>query len=68
MISSWRQIQLQNFTSWDKLAIFLKWPEKDKEIILKKAIFPLNLPLRLAQKAATSSLQDPILKQFLPSL
>jgi EF-P beta-lysylation protein EpmB len=68
VISSWRQIQLQNFTSWDKLAIFLKWPEKDKEKILKKAIFPLNLPLRLAQKAETNSLQDPILKQFLPSL
>ncbi|MBX9923073.1 MAG: KamA family radical SAM protein [Rhabdochlamydiaceae bacterium] len=68
VISSWRQIQLQNFTSWDKLASFLQWPEKDKEKVLKKAIFPLNLPFRLAQKAETNTLQDPILKQFLPSL
>lgn len=67
MISSWRQIQLQNFTSWDKLALFLKWPEHDKEKVLKKSNFPLNLPLRLAQKAEICTLQDPILKQFLPS-
>ena len=68
MISYWRQIQLQNFTSWDKLAVFLHWPEQDKEKILKKTAFPLNLPLRLAQKAERNTLEDPILKQFLPSL
>lgn len=68
MISSWRRIQLQNFNSWDKLAFFLNWPEEDKNKVLQKAKFPLNLPLRLAQKAENSTLEDPILKQFLPSL
>lgn len=68
MIQDWRRIQLQNFTSWDKLALYLDWEEKDKELVLKKAKFPLNLPLRLAEKAEKRSLEDPILKQFLPSL
>ena len=68
MISQWRRIQLQNFTSWDKLALYLNWSEQDKEKILKKAKFPLNLPTRLASKAASATLDDPILKQFLPSL
>jgi EF-P beta-lysylation protein EpmB len=31
-----------------------------------QAHFPLNLPLRLAQKIAKGTLDDPILKQFLP--
>src|SRR3989339_317536 len=67
MISPWRRIQLQNFTSWDKLAQHLNWPENDKEKILKKSTFPLNLPLRLVEKAEKATLEDPILKQFLPS-
>lgn len=67
MISNWRRVQLQNFTSWDKLVSFLNLSEKDAEKVLKKSTFPLNLPLRLAQKAQKSTLNDPILKQFLPS-
>lgn len=67
MIPSWRRIQLQNFTSWEKLALFLDWPEELRHQVLKKSSFPLNLPLRLAQKAQKKSLEDPILKQFLPS-
>ena len=68
MISNWRRIQLQNFTSWDKLSLYLELSEKDKEKILKKHSFPLNLPLRLAEKAKKQTLEDPVLKQFLPSL
>ena len=68
MISDWRRIQLQNFTSWDKLVSFLNLSEEDREKVLKKSNFPLNLPLRLAKKAAKETLEDPILKQFLPSL
>lgn len=68
MIQNWRRIQLQNFTSWEKLSSYLNWEECDKELVLKKAKFPLNLPARLAAKAQKKSLKDPILKQFLPSL
>lgn len=68
MLQNWRQIQLQNFTSWEKLTLFLNWSEELKKIVLKKSSFPLNLPFRLAQKIIPDTLEDPILKQFLPTL
>lgn len=68
MISNWRRVQLQSFTSWDKLSNYLHLPEEARERILKKSTFPLNLPLRLAEKAKKNDLNDPIVKQFLPSL
>ena len=65
----WRHIQQKNFTSWKQLATYLHWPEEETTLILKKTNhFPLNLPLRLAQKISQNNFKDPILKQFLPSL
>ncbi len=62
----WRRVQLQNFTSWEKLASFLLLDTEDQEKILKNPSFPLNLPLRLAEKIKKGYFEDPILKQFLP--
>ncbi|MBM3197981.1 MAG: hypothetical protein FJZ58_01840, partial [Chlamydiae bacterium] len=62
---SWRQIQLQNFTSWEKLATFLDWDTSWHESVLVHPSFPLNLPLRLARKIKKNTWTDPILKQFL---
>jgi EF-P beta-lysylation protein EpmB len=62
----WRQIQKKNFHSWEKLSLFLEWTESKQDSILPKASFPLNLPLRLAKKIAKNTLDDPILKQFVP--
>ncbi|KIC76361.1 L-lysine 2,3-aminomutase [Neochlamydia sp. EPS4] len=64
----WRQIQRSNFTNWKQLADFLKLSPEQGERILKNPSFKLNLPLRLAQKITKESLDDPILKQFLPAL
>lgn len=63
----WRQILRQNFTQWDRLADFLELDASQRESIIKRAKFPLNLPLRLAQKIVKGDLEDPILKQFLPT-
>ncbi len=63
---TWKQILRQNFTNWEKLANFLELSEEQRQTILKKASFPLNLPLRLAQKIVKGTLEDPILQQFLP--
>ncbi len=60
----WRQIQRQNFNCWKKLAEFLELGDDSK--ILKKSRFPLNLPVRLAQKIEKKNFDDPILRQFLP--
>ncbi len=65
MVSTWRQIQIQNFVSWEKLSLFLQLDKNEQEILVKSS-FPLNLPLRLAEKIQKQSLDDPILKQFLP--
>lgn len=64
----WRQILRLNFTHWEKLADFLLLSEDQKQKILPKSSFGLNLPLRLAKKISKGSLNDPILKQFLPML
>lgn len=66
IMGNWRQIQLQNFTNWEKLLQFLEF--SDHSFILKNPKFPLNLPFRLASKIEKNNINDPILKQFLPSL
>jgi len=62
----WRQVQRQNFTCWKKLADFLELDPAYFPAILKDSHFPLNLPLRLAQKIQKNRWDDPILLQFLP--
>lgn len=64
--SLWRSIQRQNYTDWKALADFLNLEEEKRLLILKNSKFPLNLPVRLAEKIEKNSLEDPILKQFLP--
>lgn len=62
----WRQIQRQNFTCWKKLTEFLQLDPAHFSQIFKDSHFPLNLPLRLAQKIQKNTWDDPILLQFLP--
>ncbi|MBS0615110.1 MAG: KamA family radical SAM protein [Verrucomicrobia bacterium] len=64
-MSSWRAIQKENFTDHQKLAQFL---QIDPKLIWKDRKFPLNLPKRLAEKIEKGSLEDPILRQFLPKI
>lgn len=64
----WRQIQKQNFKRWDALADFLELSPAQRMAVLKNPEFPLNLPLRLAQKIPKQTLEDPILRQFLPTV
>jgi len=67
-IAPWRAIQRQNFTNWQKLLAYLEIPESFASEILPNPRFPLNLPERLAEKIAKGTLDDPILRQFLPSI
>lgn len=64
----WQQIFQTNFTSWAKLADFLQLDDTQRQWIDINPKFPLNLPLRLAKKIAKGSLEDPIVKQFLPTI
>lgn len=62
----WRLILRKNFTRWKELAEFLQLDEIQIRQIDTQPNFPLNVPLRLAQKIEKGTLEDPILKQFLP--
>ncbi len=62
----WQQILRTNFTKWDALADFLELTESQRSQILPNSRFVLNMPLRLATKAAKGTLHDPIVRQFLP--
>ena len=64
--TTWRQIQRKNFTKWKHLATFLKLNEHASSS-LHQPNFPLNIPLRLAEKIEKGNWEDPILKQFLPT-
>lgn len=67
-IALWRQLLRQNFTDWNLLADFLELDAAQRARIVVKPCFPLNMPLRLAQKVRKGTLDDPILRQFLPTV
>ena len=64
MLCTWQRILKTNFTDIKKLATFLDLPT-DQIINVKH--FPLNIPIRIANKIVKKSLNDPILRQFLPT-
>lgn len=62
----WRLIQKDNFNNLAKLANFLELDDLQKKQLSTIQNFPLNVPLRLAQKMEKGSLKDPIFRQFVP--
>ena len=66
-IPLWRKIQRDNFTDWKKLLSFLELSSSQVDSVLPHSKFPLNLPLRLAQKITKGTWDDPLLHQFLPT-
>lgn len=68
MLANWRQIQRNNFTDWKKLLLFLNFNPAKEQRVLPNSKFPLNLPVRLAEKIQKSHWEDPILRQFLPTV
>lgn len=64
----WSQILKTNFFQWEKLADFLCLSPEQRSSIDLKPRFRLNLPLRLASKICKGDLNDPLLKQFLPTI
>lgn len=64
---SWRNILRKNFTKVELLADFLELNEEQRAQLIVRSDFPLQVPLRLAQKMAKGTLEDPLIKQFLPT-
>jgi EF-P beta-lysylation protein EpmB len=68
IIPLWNKILKTNFFQWEKLADFLCLSPEQRTLIEPKPQFRLNLPLRLASKIRKGDMNDPLLKQFLPTL
>ncbi len=68
-IALWREIQRNNFTDWQKLLSFLNFSVSEAEhLILPHPKFSLNLPKRLAEKIEKGNWEDPVLRQFIPTV
>jgi EF-P beta-lysylation protein EpmB len=63
---TWKQILKQNFTDVQKLAEYLELTEDQRVKLWNRPKFVLNLPRRLAAKIEKGTLDDPILRQFVP--
>lgn len=66
-LSPWRAILKNNFTKLGLLADFLELSQEQRSQLILRTDFPLHVPLRLAQKMAKGTLEDPLVKQFLPT-
>ncbi len=64
--SLWRTLLRKNFTRVELLADFLELNEEQRGQLIVRSDFPLQVPLRLAQKMAKGTLDDPLVRQFLP--
>lgn len=62
----WQAILRKNFTKLDALSAFLELSLEDQSTLDDLPVFPLNVPLRLAQKMAKKTIDDPLFKQFVP--
>ncbi|MBI3508874.1 MAG: KamA family radical SAM protein [Chlamydiia bacterium] len=67
-IPFWRELQRENFTRIESLADFLELSASLRLHLLKDPRFILNVPYRLAAKMAKNTLDDPLVRQFLPLL
>lgn len=65
-LPTWRTIQRYNFTQVADLISFLKLTPEQELAIDHSPEFVLNLPRRLAEKIAKTSLSDPLFLQFVP--
>lgn len=66
--SSWRAILRKNFNRVDQLADFLELSVEQRALLDDRSKFALQVPFRLAEKMAKGTLDDPLVRQFLPTL
>jgi len=63
----WQEILKQNITNKEKLISFLQLDENNEKQIITHKFF-LNIPLRLAHKIPKNTIDDPLFKQFVPTI
>ena len=65
-MSLWKSVLKKNFRNLAVLCDFLQLDENQRQKVLRSSHFPLNLPLRLAEKMQKSTLEDPLFRQLVP--
>lgn len=65
-MSSWKSILKDNFTRIDALLDFLEFSPENRQLVLPRSRFVLNLPRRIAAKIKKDDLSDPLFLQFVP--
>ncbi|MBA2367782.1 MAG: KamA family radical SAM protein [Candidatus Protochlamydia sp.] len=65
-LPAWKLILRKNFTRLETLVDYLELSPEQCDELLNRPNFALNVPLRLAQKMAKRTLDDPLVRQFLP--
>lgn len=66
LIPLWRKVQRENFVRWEPLADYLQLSPELRTKFLTRPRFSINIPRRLAAKMAKNTLNDPLLRQFVP--
>lgn len=67
-IPTWKNILRTNITDPKILSQILGLSVEQQQMILFRPKFAMNIPMRLAKKMEQGTLEDPLLKQFLPVL
>lgn len=65
-IALWRSILRNNFTRVGQFADFLELNAEQRTQLIMQPRFAFQVPLRLAQKMPKGTLDDPLVRQFLP--
>ncbi len=65
-MENWKRILSHNLRSVGDLIDYLELPSSTWELLDLKPHFPLNLPLRIAEKMQKKSLIDPLFLQYAP--
>ncbi len=65
-MTCWKTQLKNNFTKIESLLDFLEFDLDNREKVLKRSRFVLNLPVRLANKIAKNNPDDPLFLQFVP--
>lgn len=65
-VAAWRRVLRTNITDKQRLVEYLELNPQLAQRVVPTRHFPLHLPLRLAQKMNKGTLDDPLLRQYVP--
>ena len=65
-MNPWKSILKDNFTRIDALLDYLEFSSENRQLVMPRSRFVLNLPRRIAAKMKKNDPSDPLFLQFVP--